>query len=95
MMQRYGSQGECRTGSLALKLSCFNLVKESVGADNVTLLVDDVVGELDFERRSRFFKSVCNTGQTIFACTEIPSDIISPDCVYNVSGGSLSLRRES
>ena len=88
-MQRFASQGECRTGSLALKLACFNLVREKVGAENVTLLVDDVVGELDMDRRERFFKSVCNSGQTVFACTGIPSEIALPDCVYRVRGGMM------
>ena len=89
-MQRYASQGECRTGSLALKLACFNLVRERVGSENVTLLVDDVVGELDVDRRARFFRSVCNAGQTVFACTGIPPEIVSPDCVYRVKGGTLT-----
>ena len=88
-MQRYASQGECRTGSLALKLACFNLVREKVGDENVTLLVDDVVGELDADRRARFFNSVCNSGQTVFACTGIPPEIVSPDCIYRVRGGAL------
>ena len=89
LMQRFASQGECRIGSLALKLACFNLVREKVGAENVTLLVDDVVGELDMDRRTRFFRSVCNSGQTVFACTGIPSEIASPDCIYRVRGGIL------
>ena len=89
MMQRYASQGECRTGSLALKMSCFNLIRERAGTENVTLLVDDVVGELDEDMRSRFFKCVCNSGQTFFACTCIPHEIVSPDCIYRVRGGTL------
>ncbi|MBI4223866.1 MAG: DNA replication and repair protein RecF, partial [Deltaproteobacteria bacterium] len=51
----FGSQGENRTFTLALKLAEISLFEETLGFSPV-LLLDDVVSELD-ERRSEFFFS--------------------------------------
>jgi len=90
-MGSFASQGECRMCSLALKLGCLSIVKETLGENGVTLLVDDVIGELDRSRRTSFFCSVSGVGQTIFACTEIPSGLPIADRVFKVNRGAVNI----
>ena len=49
-LRSYGSQGQQRTGALALKLSELFYLRDSVGEAPI-LLLDDVMSELDAERR--------------------------------------------
>ncbi|MBQ6472135.1 MAG: DNA replication and repair protein RecF [Victivallales bacterium] len=88
-MQRYSSQGECRLASLALRLACLRLLAEKRGSGSITLLIDDVIGELDFQRRTAFFNMISGLGQCLFACTELPPSLPRPDRVIKVSAGSL------
>ena len=89
-MGSYSSQGECRMGSLALKLACLGIVKSTLGENGVTLLVDDVIGELDARRRESFFKTVSGIGQTVFACTEIPSGLPKAERLFSVRQGMVA-----
>ena len=50
-LRSYGSQGQQRTGALALKLAELFYLRENVGEAPI-LLLDDVMSELDAERRS-------------------------------------------
>ena len=50
-LRSYGSQGQQRTGALALKIAELFFLRESVGEAPV-LLLDDVMSELDAARRS-------------------------------------------
>ncbi|MFC2342197.1 DNA replication/repair protein RecF [Selenomonas sp. F0473] len=50
-LRGYGSQGQQRTGALALKLAELFYLRESVGEAPV-LLLDDVMSELDADRRA-------------------------------------------
>jgi len=88
-MQRYSSQGECRLASLALRLACLFLLSEKRGSDSITLLVDDVIGELDSQRRTAFFNMISGLGQCLFACTELPPALPPPDQIIKVSAGNL------
>ena len=90
-MGSYSSQGECRMCSLALKLGCLSIVKGSLGENGVTLLVDDVIGELDSRRRASFFNAVNGVGQTIFACTELPSGLPKADRLFSVKLGAVTI----
>lgn len=91
MMLKYASQGECRITSLALRLACLGIVGDCVGSDNVTLLVDDVVGELDAQHRNNFFNALNGVGQIIFACTSLSQDFPRPERVFIVRGGKISM----
>lgn len=90
-MSSFSSQGECRLCSLALKLGCLSIVKGSLGSNGVTLLVDDVIGELDSRRRASFFNAVNGIGQTIFACTELPLGFPKADRVFSVNFGTVAI----
>lgn len=90
-MSSYASQGECRIASLSLKLGCLDIVREKLGPDGVTLLVDDVIGELDKQRRASFFSEISKIGQAIFACTEMPSGLPMADRIFIVKSGTISI----
>lgn len=69
-LKTYGSQGQLRTAALSLKLSELELLKAAAGEYPV-LLLDDVMSELDAERREQlliFLKS--KKIQTIITATE-------------------------
>lgn len=90
-MQRYSSQGECRLASLALRLACLRLLAQKKGSSQITLLIDDVIGELDSQRRTAFFQMISGLGQCLFACTELPLSLPCPEQIIKVSAGTLTL----
>lgn len=89
----FGSEGQCRMMSLALKFSAVDYLKAD---DRIPLimLVDDVLGELDNERRSRFFRSFEKATQVIVACTEPEPDLIDrATALYQVKNGRIEISR--
>ncbi|WP_026507402.1 DNA replication/repair protein RecF [Butyrivibrio sp. MC2013] len=66
-LRKYGSQGQQRTASLALKLSEIELVKKAKG-ENPVLLLDDVLSELDSGRQNYLLDTIGDI-QTIITCT--------------------------
>ena len=88
-MGSYASQGECRLGSLSIKLACLDAIREARASNDVTLLVDDVTGELDENRRNRFFNVIKDVGQVVFACTEIPQGFREKAKVMNIEAGTV------
>ncbi|EOC99436.1 DNA replication/repair protein RecF [Caldisalinibacter kiritimatiensis] len=64
----FGSQGQQRTAALSLKLAEVQLIKNEVGEYPV-LLLDDVLSELDYNRRS-FLLSAFKNIQTIITSTD-------------------------
>ena len=92
LLSHYGSEGECRITSLALKFACLEILKNTMTADDITLLVDDVVGELDSSRQDHFYRELLNSGQIVLAGTFLPMCLIGKARVFDVVGGKLSLR---
>lgn len=89
-IRRFGSQGQQRTTSLSLKLSEIELVKK-VTKDTPVLLLDDVLSELDQNRRNFLLDSIKNV-QTIVTCTGLDEFIHSRlyvDTMYYVNNGSV------
>ena len=66
-IRKYGSQGQQRTSALSLKLSEIDLVKKNINNTPV-LLLDDVLSELDSNRKTYLLESIKDT-QTIITCT--------------------------
>ncbi len=66
----YGSQGEQRSASLALKIAEFSIIKE-LSKDLPILLLDDVMSELDHARREALLKQVGNGIQAIITSTHV------------------------
>ncbi|MBQ4099108.1 MAG: DNA replication/repair protein RecF [Clostridia bacterium] len=73
-VRAYGSQGQQRTASIALKLAETEIFREKFGEYPV-LILDDAMSELDKKRRTRLIDYVKKM-QTIITCTE-------PECVPN------------
>lgn len=65
----FGSQGQQRTAVLTMKFSSLRIIKEKTGEYPV-LLLDDVLSELDFNRK-RYVLSSIKDIQTIITCTGI------------------------
>ncbi len=90
----YGSQGQQRTTALSLKLAEVDLIKDEIGEYPI-LLLDDVLSELDIDRR----KSLINTFkdvQTIITTTDdIEMADMDPDSksVFLINDGKMILKR--
>ena len=66
-IRKYGSQGQQRTAALSLKLAQIQLMRE-VMKESPILLLDDVLSELDSNRKTYLLESIKDT-QTIITCT--------------------------
>jgi DNA replication and repair protein RecF len=87
----YGSRGQIRTALLSLKLAEVNWMKERTGEWPVILL-DEVMAELDAQRRADLLKYVGESEQVLFTTTDL--DLFAPDFVeqaevWTVSGGRV------
>lgn len=67
-MRSFASQGQVRTAALALKLSQLEWIRRRTG-DTPILLLDDVMSELDMDRRTRLLDEI-RGAQTFITCTD-------------------------
>jgi DNA replication and repair protein RecF len=90
-LDSFGSEGQCRLAALAMKLVAANmLAKEMNQKKSLVLLVDDVFGELDSDRKKGFFDTVADAGQVLLTCTEAPSEILDRNPrILNVKNGRV------
>ncbi|MCI0550683.1 MAG: DNA replication/repair protein RecF [Anaerolineae bacterium] len=87
----YGSRGQIRTTLLALKLAEVNWMKERTGEWPVILL-DEVMAELDLQRRTDLLKYVGESEQVLFTTTDVnlfASDFVEKAEVWRVEGGRV------
>ena len=87
----YGSQGQQRTAVVSLKLAEAALVARRTG-ERPVLLLDDVLSELDGERRAALLRQVGSEGQVIITSVEagpFPPELISKAMVWSVVGGTI------
>ena len=87
----YGSQGQQRTAVVSLKLAESVLIERRTG-ERPVLLLDDVLSELDGERRAALLREVAWGGQVIITSVEagpFPADLISRAMVWTVSEGRI------
>jgi DNA replication and repair protein RecF len=87
----YGSRGQIRTTLLSLKLAEVNWMKDRTGEWPVILL-DEVMAELDLERRADLLKYVGESEQVLFTTTDLSQ--FSPGFtekaeVWRVEGGRV------
>ena len=83
-MKIFASQGQIRTGALSLKLAQMKALRKMSGEPPV-LLLDDVMSELDKERRTRLVKEISDY-QTFITCTdESDMELESTRRIYHVS----------
>ena len=76
----YGSRGQVRTALLALKLAEVNWMKDRTGEWPVILL-DEVMAELDLQRRADLLKYVGASEQVLFTTTDLK--LFTPEFVEN------------
>lgn len=86
-IRSYGSQGQQRTASLALKLAEVELMGQR--GEYPILLLDDVLSELDLNRQNRLLQRIKDY-QTIISCTHIDNSLYasldSPNVIYIKNG---------
>lgn len=88
----YGSQGQQRTATLALKLAEFQLIEDYVGEPPVMLL-DDVMSDLDDNRRAHLLSWVRRRCQTFITCTNLrsfPKEILDEASTFHVVSGAIT-----
>ena len=87
----YGSQGQQRTAVVSLKLAEAAMVTRRTG-ERPVLLLDDVLSELDGERRAALLRQVAGEGQVIITSVEagpFPPELMSNARVWTVAGGEI------
>jgi DNA replication and repair protein RecF len=87
-LRSYGSQGEQRLTVLALLLAETKLIGERRGAPPL-LLLDDVLSELDPERRRILAERVRGAGQTLITATEATALPMEPAQLLAVTPGEV------
>ena len=94
--RKYGSQGQQRTVALSLKMAEIKLVKKIIN-DNPILLLDDVMSELDTDRRNALIDEIKDI-QTIITCTGydefIKEQVIINNVYSEVDGTATRVRTE-
>lgn len=87
----YGSRGQARTAVMALKLAELQWMRDRIGEWPV-LLLDEVVAELDSDRRAFLLDRIDGSTQTLMTTTEL--DIFTPQflnraTVWHVHEGQI------
>ena len=85
-LRLYGSQGQQRTASLALKFAEIELFKAEFGEEPI-LLLDDVLSELDEERRAKLIAK-CHNLQCIITTTDWEFKDLDAQ-IFTISGGKI------
>ena len=87
----YASQGQQRTAVVSLKLAEAALIEGRTG-ERPVLLLDDVLSELDGERRAALLDEVGGGGQVIITSVEagpFPPELIARAMVWTVEAGRI------
>ncbi len=88
----YASRGQARAVALALRLAEGRYLQEQRGEEQVVLL-DDVLSELDPQRRRRVLEHVSRYQQVLITATDLsifdPSILAQATC-FRVAGGAVS-----
>lgn len=87
-VRKFGSQGQQRTAVLSMKLAEVEMFRQASGEYPV-LLMDDVLSELDEDRRRALFSGL-NGIQTFVTCTDFGEEIGEKKTVYNVGEGKVT-----
>lgn len=91
-MGSYGSRGQQRTVALSLKLAEAKFMLTQTGEAPV-LLLDDVLSELDMERRQHLLQAVSDYQQVLMTTTDLdrfPSDFLSRAEKFTVENGTIT-----
>jgi DNA replication and repair protein RecF len=92
-LSTYGSRGQQRSVALALKLAELEHIERETG-DQPILLLDDVLSELDNQRRADLLAAVRDLDQVLLTTTDaasVPEDALTHASVYRVRAGRVVL----
>jgi DNA replication and repair protein RecF len=92
-LHTYGSRGQQRTAVLALKLAEVALMAQATGEQPI-LLLDEVMSELDFDRRRYLCKQLAQVEQAVITTTDLSAltpELLEQATTYRVSQGRLEL----
>lgn len=88
----FGSQGQQRTGVIAVKMATLALIQDREGVAPL-LLLDDILSDLDEGRRARLVEIVLSrAGQAVLTCTEAAAAgevILSRAKLFTVDAGTI------
>lgn len=90
-LRTYGSRGQNRTAILAAKLAEVEWLKQRSGEWPV-LLLDEVLSELDLERRDALLECVTKVQQALITSTDLSmfnKDLLSQITIWRVESGTL------
>ena len=88
---QFASEGQQRTIALAMKIAQSDGLKKSSGGKAPLLLIDDIFGELDPERRNALLDSLPTDSQKLVTATAMPwRDEITADTIYEMHNRRLS-----
>ena len=93
----YGSRGQVRTTLLALKLAEVQWMKERTREWPVILL-DEVMAELDLQRRADLLKYIGESEQVLFTTTDLnlfTSEFVQQSKIWDVQAGTVQERGEA
>ncbi|HZU87304.1 MAG TPA: DNA replication and repair protein RecF [Anaerolineaceae bacterium] len=88
----YGSRGQVRTTLMALKLAEVQWLKDRTSHWPI-LLLDEILAELDIQRRADLLTYLHNCEQVLMTTTDLhlfPPEFIEAASVWNVHGGMVS-----
>lgn len=88
----YGSRGQQRTAVLALKLAEVDWMRERIG-DEPVLLLDEVLAELDPNRRQSLLSRISQSHQTLVTTTDInrfDQDFVRQAAIFTVVSGVVN-----
>jgi DNA replication and repair protein RecF len=91
----YASRGQGRTIALSLKLAEVELMRAETGEDPV-LLLDDVMSELDVERRAALSQTVIGSSQAIITATDLSDfseEFLSRARILHACDGQLEMNQ--
>ena len=87
-LQSFGSKGQCRLSVIILKMAVVEYLLQLNLEPSVVFLIDDVMGELDMEKRISFISMLERAEQVFYACTEIETALnIKPASITNMNQG--------
>ena len=88
----YGSRGQVRTAVLALKLAETEWMRQRTGEWPI-LLLDEVLSELDAQRRSDLLQRLSAADQFVITTTDLapfPPEFLARATVWRVQSGTIA-----
>jgi len=87
----YGSRGQARTAVMAIKLAELQWMRDRIGEYPI-LLLDEVIAELDAERRAYLLERIDGVTQTLMTTTELDiftRPFLDRSAIWHVTDGRI------